>query len=53
MTSELSLHTGGEDSVYLLVELNDKDRPVLTNPGFVANQRGLNDIKRLSALAIL
>lgn len=44
MVSELSLHTAGEYSVYLMVEIKDKDRPILTSPGSDAYQKALDDI---------
>lgn len=44
MVSELSLHSGGEYSVFLVVEIKDKDRPILTSPGFEAYQKALDDI---------
>lgn len=44
MISELSLHTGGEYSVYLVVETMDKDGPILASPGSGANQKLLDDI---------
>ena len=44
MVSELSLHSSGEYSVYLMVEIKDKDRPILTSPGFEAYQKALDDV---------
>lgn len=44
MISELSLHSGSEYSVYLMVEIKDKDRPILTSPGSEAYQKALDDI---------
>ncbi|CAF9919556.1 MAG: hypothetical protein ALECFALPRED_001216 [Alectoria fallacina] len=44
MISELSLHTGGEYSIYLMVEIKDKDRPILNSPGSGAYQKALDDI---------
>lgn len=44
MISELSLHTGGEYSIYLMVEIKDKDRPILSSPGSGAYQKALADI---------
>ena len=44
MISELSLHSGGEYSVYLMVEIKDKDRPILISPGSGAYQKALDDI---------
>lgn len=44
MISELSLHTGGEYSVYLMVEIKDKDRQAPTNPDSGAYQKALDDI---------
>lgn len=43
MISELSLHTGGDYSVYLMVEVKDKDRPIVTD-GSEAYQKALDDI---------
>ncbi|KAL9065100.1 MAG: hypothetical protein Q9161_008447 [Pseudevernia consocians] len=43
MISELSLHSGSEYSVYLMVEIKDKDRPILTSPGFEAYQKALDE----------
>ena len=42
MISELSLHSGGEYSVYLMVEIKDKDRPILNSSD--AYQKALDDI---------
>lgn len=44
MVSELSLHSGGEYSVYLVVEIKDEDRPILTSPDLEAYQKALDDI---------
>lgn len=44
MVSELSLHTGGDYSVYLMVEIKDIDRYNLTSPDSEARQKALNDI---------
>lgn len=44
MISELSLHTGGEYSVYLMVEIKDKDRPIQTGPGSGTYQKTLDDV---------
>ena len=44
MISELSLHSGGEYSVYLMVEIKDRDRHILTSPGSGAYQKALDDI---------
>ena len=44
MVSELSIHSCGEYFVYLVVEIKDKDRPILTSPDFGAYQKALDDI---------
>lgn len=44
MISELSLHTGGDYSVYLMVEVKDKDRSNLTDVGSDGYRKALDDI---------
>ena len=44
MISELSLHTGGEYAVYLMVEIKDPERHILTSPDSGVYQKALDDI---------